>query len=220
MADVRCFLGGSPQASDSHCQTPGEETEGGSAQSRRGQKDQLHQGWVRRTVRVLARCRLQLATGAEPWKPAAKELSPRLSAQLLQPCPTLCDPVDLSPPGSSVHGILQARILEWVAVPSSGGSSRPRDRTRVSGVAGASLLTGPAGKPKQLRAVVRHTHIYFQQSQHLLFIIQSPEILDWHLSEEVVPGGKKKFFFACFLTTKGSYCRVPWLAFVHPASTY
>ena len=40
-----------------------------------------------------------------------------------QSCPTLCDPVDRSPPGSSVHGILQARILEWVAVPFSGRSS-------------------------------------------------------------------------------------------------
>ena len=40
-----------------------------------------------------------------------------------QSCPTLCDPVDYSPPGSSVHGILQARILEWVAMPSSIWSS-------------------------------------------------------------------------------------------------
>ena len=49
-----------------------------------------------------------------------------------QSCPTLCDPMDRSPPGFSVHGVLLARILEWVAVPSSKGSSRPRDRTRVS----------------------------------------------------------------------------------------
>ena len=42
-------------------------------------------------------------------------------------CPTLGDPKDCSPPGSSVHGISQARILEWVAIPSSRGSSRPRD---------------------------------------------------------------------------------------------
>ena len=55
-----------------------------------------------------------------------------LHAKLLQWCPTLCDPVDCSPPGSSVHGILQARILEWVAMPSSRGSSQPRDRTCVS----------------------------------------------------------------------------------------
>ena len=47
-------------------------------------------------------------------------------------CPTLCNPMDCSPPGSSVYGILQARILEWVAMHSSRGSSRPRDQTGVS----------------------------------------------------------------------------------------
>ena len=46
--------------------------------------------------------------------------------------PTSCDSMNCSPPGSSVHGILQARILEWVAMPSSRGSSQPRDRTQVS----------------------------------------------------------------------------------------
>ena len=44
-------------------------------------------------------------------------------AELLQSCPTLCDPMEWGPPGSCVHGILQARILEWVAMPSSRGSS-------------------------------------------------------------------------------------------------
>ena len=53
-------------------------------------------------------------------------------AKLLQSCLTLCDPMDHSPPGSSVHEILQARILEWVAMPSSRGSSWPRDWTWVS----------------------------------------------------------------------------------------
>ena len=48
------------------------------------------------------------------------------AAKSLQSCPTLCDLTDCSPPGSSVHGILQARILEWVAMSSSRGSSRPR----------------------------------------------------------------------------------------------
>ena len=48
----------------------------------------------------------------------------------------LCDPLDCSPPGSSVHGILQARILEWVTMPSSRGSSQPGDRIQVSLVAG------------------------------------------------------------------------------------
>ena len=53
-------------------------------------------------------------------------------ANLLQSCPTLCNPLDCSPPGSSVHGILQARILEWVTISVSRGSSWPRDRTQVS----------------------------------------------------------------------------------------
>ena len=48
-------------------------------------------------------------------------------AKLHQLCPTLFNPMDRSLPGSSVHGILQARILDWVAVPSSRGSSQPRD---------------------------------------------------------------------------------------------
>ena len=47
-------------------------------------------------------------------------------------CLTLCDPMEWSPPGSSVHGIFQARILEWVAVSFSRGSSQPRDQTCVS----------------------------------------------------------------------------------------
>ena len=57
-------------------------------------------------------------------------------AKSLQSCPTLCDPMDCSPPGSTVHGILQARILEWVAMPSSRGSSHSRDGTCVSCIAG------------------------------------------------------------------------------------
>ena len=47
-------------------------------------------------------------------------------------CPTVCYPMDYSPPGFSVHGISQARILEWVAFSFSRGSSQPRDQTRVS----------------------------------------------------------------------------------------
>ena len=53
-------------------------------------------------------------------------------AKLLQLSLTLCDPIDGSPPGSSVPGILQARILEWIAIPFSRGSSQPRDQTHVS----------------------------------------------------------------------------------------
>ena len=51
-------------------------------------------------------------------------------------CLTLCNPMDCSLPGSSVHGMLQARTLEWVAISSSKGSSQPRDQTQVSSTAG------------------------------------------------------------------------------------
>ena len=58
------------------------------------------------------------------------------AAKSLQLCPTLCDPTDGSPLGSSVPGILQARTLEWVAISFSSRTSQPRDRTRVSHIAG------------------------------------------------------------------------------------
>ena len=55
-----------------------------------------------------------------------------MHAKSLQSCVTLCDPMDSSPPRSFVHGILRARILEWVVIPFSRGSSQPRDQTHIS----------------------------------------------------------------------------------------
>ena len=75
--------------------------------------------------------------GTEP----ASLMSPALAGRFftaaaapksLQSCPTPCDPMDCSPPDSSVHGTLQARTLEWVVMPSSRESSRPRDQNPVS----------------------------------------------------------------------------------------
>ena len=71
--------------------------------------------------------------------------------KLLHWCLALCDPVGCSTPGSSVHGILQARILEWVAMPSSRGSSRPRDRPCLLHLLhwqAGSLPLAPPGKPR------------------------------------------------------------------------
>ena len=64
--------------------------------------------------------------------------NPLLSCLVLvaQLCLTLCDPVDCIPPGSSVHGILQARILEWVTIPSFRESSQPRNQIQVSHIEG------------------------------------------------------------------------------------
>ena len=63
-----------------------------------------------------------------------------------QSCPTLCDPMDCSPPGSSVRGILQARILEWVATPSSRGSSHPGTGPMSLALQVDSLLSESPGK--------------------------------------------------------------------------
>ena len=78
------------------------------------------------------------------------------NAQLLQSCPSLCDPRDCGPPGSSVHGILQARILEWAAVPFSMGSSQPRDRTHIPAAPALqedSILLSHQGNPLNRRGL-------------------------------------------------------------------
>ena len=62
-------------------------------------------------------------------------ISTPVCSKLLQSCPTLCNPMDRIPPVSSVYGILQARILVWVAIPFSRGSSQPRDLTSISYIA-------------------------------------------------------------------------------------
>ena len=62
------------------------------------------------------------------------------------PCPILCNPTDYT-----VCGILQARILEWVAFPFSRGSSQPRDPTQVSCIASGFFTIEPPGKPKNTR---------------------------------------------------------------------
>ena len=87
-------------------------------------------------------------------------------AKSLQPCPTPCDPMDCSAPDFSVHGILQARILEWVATPFSRGSSPFRNRTHISYVSctgrqGLYLLAPPGepiwmGRSSFIKTVVSH----------------------------------------------------------------
>ena len=67
--------------------------------------------------------------------------------QLAQSCPTLCDPVDCSPAGSSVHGILQARILEWVAISISRDLPNPGIKPGSPALQADALSSEPAGKP-------------------------------------------------------------------------
>ena len=73
-----------------------------------------------------------------------------MCVKLIQSCPSVCDPVDCSPPGSSVHGILQARILEWVAMPSSKGSSQHWDQTLSPALAGGVFNTSATWEARNL----------------------------------------------------------------------
>ena len=68
-------------------------------------------------------------------------------------CPIVCNPVDCNPPGFSIHGISQARILEWIAIPFSRGSFWPRGQTHVSYfscIADGFFITEPLGSPINL----------------------------------------------------------------------
>ena len=65
-----------------------------------------------------------------------KNVNLKLRVLVPQACPTLCGPVDCGSPDSSVYGILQARILEWVALPFSRGCPQPRNQIRVSRIVG------------------------------------------------------------------------------------
>ena len=98
-------------------------------------------------------------------------------------CPTLCDPMDCSPPGSTVHGILQARILEWVAISFSRGSSRPRDQTQVSHIAG-SLFTDQVFRKDTWSPLIKnppptHSQGYSSHSRCISYFLRISRKLSW-----------------------------------------
>ena len=105
---------------------------------------------------------------------------------VVQSCLTLWDPMDCSLSGSSVHGILQARILDWVAIPFSKGSSQPRSRTQVSCTAGRFFIIW----------VTREAHlclsIYIFISPSPFSSLLSIQMVTFHLSHS------GSFFFSSF----------------------
>ena len=98
-----------------------------------------------------------------------------------QSCQTLCDPTDCSLPGSSVHGISWARILERVAIFFSRGSSRPRDGTHVSCTAGRLYTAESAGKPASYPRA-EPTHSRQRAASHYT---NSWGIFNYHYQQEV-----------------------------------
>ena len=92
---------------------------------------------------------------------------------------TLCDPMDCSPPGSSVHGIFQARILEGVAISFSRGSSQPRDRTQVSGIVGRLYCLSDQGIPWWMNELE-----IFSIESVSIFSTESVEECQWHAPKQ------------------------------------
>ena len=112
-------------------------------------------------------------------------------------CVWLCDPIHCSLPGSSVCGILQARILEWVAVLSSRGSSQPRDQTPVSCIAGGFFTAEPWGKPHIYRLSVK----LFSRAY---WAISSPQTLPSSLFPEAMTSKCLAIYFVFTVTFPGS----------------
>ena len=109
----------------------------------------VERGFTPKSARHHSRCFLIpeegiLGMGVLPWR--ACEC---VHTQLLLSCPGLCDPMDCSLPGSSVHGTLQERTLEWVSLLSSRGSSRHRDQTWISSPHAGSLRLNHGGAPSR-----------------------------------------------------------------------
>ena len=103
--------------------------------------------------------------------------------------PLFCDPMNCSSPGSSVHGISQARILECVAISFSKGSSWPRDWTHVSHMVGRFFTTEPLGKPKT---------IYLTQANQKPMNPPSKEILKWTITKPSGKGSLIQSFLGCW----------------------
>ena len=89
-------------------------------------------------------------------------------ALVAQLCLTLCNPMDSSPSGSSVHGIFQARILHWVVIPFSTGSSQPTVWTQVSWIAGRLFTVWATRKALYMCVYIyTHTHMYTHIHIHI-----------------------------------------------------
>ena len=99
-----------------------------------------------------------------------KHIWKEIESEVTQPCPTLCKPMDYSLPLSSVCEIFQARVLEWVAISFSRGSSRLRDRTRVSCTVERCFTSESPGKSRT------HIHVYIMSGECVISLVLSHHV--------------------------------------------
>ena len=131
------------------------------------------------------------------------------ACSIAQFCLTLCDPMDCSLPGSSIPGILQAGILEWVAISFPRRSSQPRDRTWVSRIAGRRFTIWATMEVKKCTHVYVNTHIciYVRNSKNILIMVSVPSCT-WLLSlhQEFV-----KVLTGYFVSPPNDFTKYSWL---------
>ena len=124
------------------------------------------------------------------------------SGLVARSCPTLCNLMDYSPPGSSIHGILQARILQWVAIPFPRGSFWPRNWTPVSYIAGKyftiwATREAQNGWRKGGKYTIQYNNSAWKQKEILPFATAWLNLEDIMLSENSQP-------------ERGKSCRIPF----------
>ena len=138
-----------------------------------------------------------------------------------QLCLILCDPMDCSPPGSSVHGILQTRILEWVAISFCKGLSHPRDQTQVSCIAGRFLTVWATRDEVKLK-VAQSCPTLCDPMDYIVHGILQARILKWvafAFSKGIFPTqGSNTGLPPCrcilyYLNHKGSPGILEWVAY-------
>ena len=115
-----------------------------------------------------------------------------MPAQSLQLCPTLRSPTDRSPPGSCIHGILQARKLEWVAISSSRGSSLPLDWAWVSCIASRFFTLWATREALTLTNFLAHTYLFSERSPGKSPHPSSPPSLEKYIIMKAIPAALEK----------------------------
>ena len=127
-----------------------------------------------------------------------------MHAKSLQSCPALCDPMGCSLPGSSVHGILQTRILECVALPSSRGSSWPRDQTCVSCISCIGM-----------RFLYHTWHLESPEMQTHNKCHRAHKLQKWDWAQVCAPPPKLMLFFITYLPWCSRYPIILFLPFLY-----